>query len=378
MPGKTEIEKLFIAMAKNNASDLHLKVGSPPVLRIEKKLRNLDTPPLDDGQIWDLVSPIMSDKTKRDFELTNNGEFAYSIAGTGRYRITMFRQRGSVTVAVRRVSYDIPGFEELHLPDCVRRLATFGQGLVLVAGPTGCGKSTTLAALINEINNTRRCHIVAIEDPIEYLYRDVKSIINQREVGIDVANFQEGLTYGLRADPDVILIGEMRDHETFEIALQAAETGHLVFGTLHVSSAAQSIGRVLDLFPEARHTQIRNLLSFNLRAVLVQRLIPGSGRARMVPAAEVLLMNPSARKVIREAEDVKIPDIIRGSREEGMQDFTQSLNDLVKAKLVDEKVALAHAPNPEALQMMLKGIVVEGGGVLDGRVGGGGTGRVDV
>ena len=361
------IRKLFMAMTKNNASDLHLKVGSPPVLRVEQQLRNLDAPALSDENIWALVSPLMSDRAKKNFERTNNAEFAYSIAGEGRYRVTVFRQRGSVTVSVRRISYDIPGFDELHLPPIAKKISDFDRGFVLVAGPTGSGKSTTLAALINEINNTRRCHIITVEDPIEYLYRDVNSIISQREIGIDVDSFQDGLTYGLRADPDVILIGEMRNFETFEIALQAAETGHLVFGTLHVSTAAQSIGRILDLFPETRHSQIRNLLSFNLRAVIVQMLMPAAGgKARLIPAAEIMLVNASIKKIIRDGEDAKIADVIASSREVGMQDFTQSLHGLVEAKLITPKVALEHAPNPEALQMRLSGIVVREAGILEG------------
>jgi len=362
---KVEIEKLFAMMAKSSASDMHLKVGSPPVFRVNKRLGSLDVPPLSDEKVWELVSSIMSEQQLKRFEQTNNAEFAYSIAGTGRYRITVLRQRGCVTVVVRRVSYDIPTFDDLNLPEPMRGIARFDQGLCVVAGPTGSGKSTTLASLLNEINVSRRCHILTVEDPIEYLYRDVKGLVNQREVGIDVASFQDGLVYGLRADPDVILIGEMRDPDTFEIALQAAETGHLVFGTLHVSSAAQSIGRILDLFPAERHAQIRNLLAFNLKGVVVQRLMPGATQAAlMVPAVEVMFVNPAIKKFIREAEDEKIPDVIGNSHQAGMQNFTQSMHDLVKRGLVTEQIALEHAPNPEALQMMLRGITVQGTGAM--------------
>ena len=362
-----EIDKLFFLMSKANASDLHLKVGSPPILRVDQQVRRLESAALTDDQIWSLVEPVMPARAKADFERTGNADFAYSVAGIGRYRVNVFRQRGSVSVAARRVRYDIPSFDQLHLPQSLRKLASFDQGLCVVAGPTGSGKSTTLAALLDEINHTRRCHIITIEDPIEYLYRDDKAFVNQREVGLDVESFPVGLKYALREDPDVILVGEMRDPETFETALQASETGHLVFGTLHASSAAQSIGRMLDLFPEGRHKQIRQLLSFNLRAVAVQMLLKGATEAaRVVPAVEVMLVNPSIRKLIREGEDDRIPEVIRGARAEGMQDMTQSLHDLVKSRLIAERTALEVAPNPEALAMMLKGIVVDGtkGGIL--------------
>jgi twitching motility protein PilT len=304
----------------------------------------------------------MSERARRGFETSGAADFAHSVTGVGRFRVNVFRQRGSLSVAARRVSYDIPGFDDLHLPDGVRQIARFEQGLSIIAGATGSGKSTSLAALLQEINRTRYCHILTIEDPIEYLYRDERAFVSQRELGIDVETFQEGLKYALREDPDVILVGEMRDPDTFEIALQAAETGHLVFGTLHASNAAQSIGRMLDLFPEARHRQIRQLLSFNLRAVVVQMLLKGSTQAvRLVPAIEVMIANGTIRKLIRECEEERIPDVVRGGREEGMQDFTQSLYDLVRSGLIAEQTALDVAPNAQALQMLLKGIRVGGG-----------------
>ncbi|MHC4250135.1 MAG: type IV pilus twitching motility protein PilT [Planctomycetota bacterium] len=362
-----EIDKLLFFMHKNNASDLHLKVGSPPIVRVERQVRRLEMPALSGEQIYALVEPIMPERSKKEFEKGGSGDFAYSVAGIGRYRVNVFRQRGSVSVAARRVRYDIPNMQALHLPPGVQQITQFDQGMCIIAGPTGSGKSTTLAAMLDHINHTRRCHILTIEDPIEYLYRDDKAFVNQREVGLDVTDFHAGLRYALREDPDVILVGEMRDYETFEIALQAAETGHLVFGTLHASSAAGSIGRVLDLFPEPRHLQIRRLLAFNLRAVLVQRLLPGAtSAAKVVPAVEVMIVNPSIKKLIAESGDNKIPDVVRGARQEGMQDMTESLHELVKSKLVAERTALEVAPNPEALQMLLRGITVGGssGGII--------------
>lgn len=367
MADDREIDRFLFLMGKTEASDLHFKVGSPPILRISRGIRRIQGQALSGEKIQSLVTAIMPEKARRDFERTGNVDFAYSVPGIGRFRVNVFRQRGSVSVAVRRVKYDIPSLDSLNLPQGVKRLCTFEQGLCIVAGPTGSGKSTTLAALLDHVNHTRACHIITIEDPIEYLYRDDMAFVNQREVGIDVESFQTGLKHALREDPDVILIGELRDPDTFETALQAAETGHLVFGTIHASSAAGSIGRILDLFPEETHAQIRQLLTFNLKAVIVQMLLPGiTSHAGVVPAVEVMIVNPGIRKLIAEAQDGKIPDVVRGSRQEGMQDMTQSLHDLVRRKLVDQRMALQAAPNPEALRMALKGIVVHGseGGIL--------------
>jgi twitching motility protein PilT len=366
-PVQREIDKLFYLMSKADASDLHLKVGSPPIMRVDRQVRRVEMPPLSDEQIRLLIEPVMPERCREEFNRSGNADFACSVAGVGRYRVNVFRQRGSVSVAARRVRYDIPTFADLHLPPSIQSIATIDQGLCIIAGPTGSGKSTTLASILDTINHTRSCHILTIEDPIEYLYRDDKAFVNQREIGLDVDSFYDGLKYALREDPDVILVGEMRDPETFEIGLQAAETGHLVFGTLHASSAAQSIGRILDLFPDSRHRQIRQLLSFNLRAVVVQTLLEGkTPAAPVVPAVEAMFMNPSIRKLVRDGDENRIPEIIRGARNEGMLDLTQSLHDLVKSGLVSLSVAREVAPNPQGLEMMLKGIVVGGsqGGIL--------------
>jgi twitching motility protein PilT len=252
----------------------------------------------------------------------------------------------------------IKGFEELHLPPAVRRIAELAQGMVIVAGITGCGKSTTLAAMIEHINATRRCHIVTIEDPIEYVYDDKLSFINQREVGIDVDDFQTALKYVVRQDPDVILIGEMRDRETIESAMAAAETGHLVFGTLHTSTAPQTLDRVLSFFPRERHRLIRHSLAFNLKAIICQVLLPSCREnVDRVPAVEIMLVTPIVRKLILDGDDERLPDAIRIGREEGMQDFTESLRQLVADVLVDRQVAFERAPNVEALKMAIKGII---------------------
>jgi len=352
-----KIHRLLEAECKYNASDLHLKAGAPPLLRIKGEIRPLNLPPLSPQEVKDLIYPIMREEQRVVFEDTGDMDFAYSLPGMGRFRINVFRQRGQVSVAIRRVQIRIPSFEELHLPPVMRDIASYHQGLVIVSGITGSGKSTTLAAMIQHINTTRRCHIITIEDPIEYLFRDEKAFINQREIGIDVSSWSTALKYVVRQDPDVILIGEMRDTETFAAGLTAAETGHLVFGTLHSSTVAQTFGRILDLFPRDRHPLIRNSLAFNLRAIISQKLLPSikEGVDR-VPACEIMLVNATIRKLIREEEDEKIADAIRIGREEGMQDYTESLRQLVENELVDRQTALEVAPNPEALRMALKGI----------------------
>ncbi len=352
-----QITKLLELMAKHNATDLHLKSFSPPIFRIGGLPRRMESPPLPPEEVEKLVRSMMTDHQQNTFTERGTLDFAVGIAGVGRYRVNVYRQRGTASAAIRRVRFDIPSVEDLHLPAGVKKLAEFRMGLCLCAGVTGSGKSTTLASILNLINNTRRCHILTLEDPIEYLYRDEKSFVNQREVGIDVDSFTTALKYMVREDPDVILIGEMRDMETLETALISAETGHLVFGTVHSGSAAQTIGRVLDFFPYHRHDQIRQLLYFVLKAVMVQRLLRGAKKeVPVVPALELMIVNPAIRKLIREGDDEKIMDVIRSSKNDGMQDMNQSMVDLVKRKLITEDVAMEFSPNPEALSMNLKGI----------------------
>jgi twitching motility protein PilT len=354
-----EIDKFFQAAWKNNASDLHIKVGEPPLFRIRGGVVRAKMAPLTYEQVRALFDEIMGPKQQDELERLGGTDFAYGVKGVGRFRVNIFKQRGSLSMAARTVKTDIPTVEQLNLPPGVKHIPNFESGLVLVAGVTGSGKSTTLASVIQIINQTQPLHIVTIENPIEYLYRDEKAFINQREIGIDLPDFANGLRHALRQDPDVILVGEMRDAETFEAALMAAETGHLVFGTIHAGSAAQSIGRVLDYFPVERHNQIRQMLFFNLKAVMVQKLLKGAhAEIPRVPAVELMIVNPLIKKMIFDNEDKKIPDVIRSARNEGMQDFNQSLCDLVKRGLVTEQVALESSPNPEQLAMNLKGITL--------------------
>jgi twitching motility protein PilT len=352
-----DMEKLFIAMAKNKASDLHLKPGMRPAFRIATVLHDVGNRPLKIDEVQRMIYEILTEQQIEQYERELDLDFAYSIAGYGRYRINCFHDRGMPAMAVRRVNTEIPSFEQLNLPPGVKKIPTIHQGLVIVAGATGSGKSTTLASVLNYINENRRCHIITIEDPIEYLFEDRKSFVNQREVGIDVTSFPSALKHVVRQNPDVILVGEMRDHTSFDAALQAAETGHLVFGTIHASSSAQTIGRILDLFPSERQDLIRQGLVFNLKAILCQKLLPACKEGvRMVPAVELMVVNSTIQKLIQGREDKKIMDVIRGGAEEGMQDFNQSLVALINAGLITKKVGLAFSPNPEQLKMNLQGI----------------------
>ena len=288
-PGEPKIEKLFKIMVRQNASDLHLKVEQPPVLRIGGALRSLKSDLLTDAQIQKLMYELLKPDQIATFEQIGSFDFSYEFEGGWRVRINIYKQRGHISVACRLVQSRIPTVEELHLPPSLVKIAEMPIGLVLVVGATGTGKSTTLAAMIQHINNTRRCHILTVEDPIEYSFKDNKSLVNQREIGIDVPDWLSALKYGMREDPNVILIGEMRDPETLQAGLTAAETGHLVFGTLHASNCYQAFSRMLEMFPVEKHPAIRQGLSANLAAIVAQMLLPSSREGiRMVPAVEVL------------------------------------------------------------------------------------------
>jgi len=353
-----EIHKLFRLMRRYGASDLHLKAGSPPVFRIGGELRNLDLPALTDAQVRKLVYDILTEDQVRTLEQMGAVDLGYSVDEQTRLRINAYQQRGWLSVAARLVNHRIPSFQDLHLPAAtMEQIAALEQGLVIVSGITGSGKSTTIAALLEYINNTRRCHIVTIEDPIEYVYTDRRSIINQREVGIDVPSFHEALRYVVREDPDVILLGEMRDVETVQAGMSAAETGHLVFGTLHSSTVAQTFTRLLEFFPPDRYKQVRTSLQFNLKAIICQKLLasikPGVMR---VPALEIMIVNPFISKLIEDGQEIRIVDVLKSSRDEGMIDFNTSLYNLIKQGFVEEREAMAASPNPQALRGMLEGV----------------------
>ncbi len=347
---------LFRRMLDLDASDLHVKEGNPPLYRVSGDLHRAKSEPLTDKQVRSLVEELLG--RERMGELFEKGSLDLGHDfGQGRVRLNIFLQTGRVSLAARLVKMDIPSLDELHLPGAVGRAAEFQQGLVLVCGITGSGKSTTLACLLEMINERRRCHILTIEDPIEYLHQDARSIINQREIGLDCHDWAEALRAAVREDPDVILVGEMRDTETFQAGLIAAETGHLVFGTLHTSSAAGTISRILDLFPTAKHSLIRQSLGFNMKCVLCQKLVPSFREdIQVVPAVELMFVNPPIRKSIEEGEDGRIADLIEVGREQGMLTWTQSFAALVNQGYVEKKVAREYAPNRDALEMALKGI----------------------
>ena len=360
-----EINKYFRAAIKTQASDIHLKVGQPPKLRLYGNLKNTTGEIMTPERIEKLVLEILSDVHKEFFLEHGTLDFAHEVDGEHRFRTNIFRQRGMISLAARRVNTFIPPFEELHLPPILEKIAESNQGLVLVVGPTGCGKTTTIASMIDHINRTRSCHIVTIEDPIEYLFKDAKAIVSQREIGLDVKDFEEALTFLMRQDPDVVFVGEMRDAKTVTAGMRAAETGHLVFGTMHSANASQSVHRLLDLFPQSERDLVRQTLALAIRGIISQVLIPclKEGVDR-VPAVEVLIANAAARKLIAEEREADLPSVIRSSLQEGMQDITFNLCELVKNGSIDPKDAYKFAPNTEELKMALKGIRTTASGIL--------------
>jgi twitching motility protein PilT len=363
-----EADKLFRACVKLEASDLHLKVGNPPMLRIDGTLRPLDRGPMDDEEMVRVCFPLMNERNRKIFEHDGGADFAYTLDVDGtvwRFRVNLLQQLGHVGLVARRVNSWIPDFEGLNLPPSIERLCQYDQGMILLAGITGSGKSTTIASMLNWVNRRYRKHILTLEDPIEFVFTEEKCLINQREIGLDVVDFGIGMKHAVREDPDVMLVGEMRDKESFMTAIHAAETGHLVFGTIHASSAATTIGRILDLFPQDMHSALRSAICFNMRGIIAQKLLPsikkGVGR---VPTVEIMYFSPIIQKLVLEEHDEKLPDAIRIGKEEGMQDFTQSLKELVDKELIDREVALQVAPNREALKMALKGIQVKEPGII--------------
>ncbi|OHB63989.1 MAG: hypothetical protein A2Y77_07325 [Planctomycetes bacterium RBG_13_62_9] len=360
-----QLHKYFKAAIKTQANDLHLKVGQPPKLRLQGGLKNTTGETLTAQRMEELVFEIMSPVQKESFLKHGTLDFAHEVGRENRFRVNVFRQRGVISLVARRVSAHVPSFETLHLPPIVEQIACSQQGLVLVVGPTGCGKTTTIASMIDYITRTRSCHIVTIEDPIEYLYFDNKAIVSQREIGIDVPSYEDALTYLMRQDPDVVFVGELRDSGTVTAGMRAAETGHLVLGTMHSANASQAVHRLLDLFPQNERELVRQALAISVRAIVSQVLLP-SIREELdrIPAIEVLLANPAVRKLISEGREGDLPSVIRGSQREGMQDLTDHLCKLVQDGWIDPKDAYKYAPNTDELKMALKGIRTTTEGIL--------------
>jgi twitching motility protein PilT len=363
-----EVDKIFRALVRLKGSDLHLKVGNPPIVRVNGDLKPLNRPPIDNEEMVRLLVPMMDDRARKIFEEEGGADFAYVVEVDGvnwRFRVNMLKQLGKIGLVARRVNNYIPPFQGLFLPPAIETLCHFDQGMVLLAGVTGSGKSTTIGSILNYINSIYSKHILTLEDPIEFVYTEDKCLINQREVGMDVKDFEIGMKHAVREDPDIILVGEMRDQETFLTAIHAAETGHLVFGTIHASSAPTTIGRILDLFPEEMHGAIRSAIAFNMKGIVAQKLLrsikPGVGR---VPTVEIMTFTPMIQKLVLEGKDAKLPDAIRIGIAEGMQDFTMSLKQLIDDELIDRPTAFAVAPNLDQLKMALKGIDVKAPGII--------------
>ena len=365
-PGEPQINQLFRTVMLHKGSDLHLKAGLPGMMRLRGVIQKMNTPVLTQETLEKLIFPIMREKDKKVFEDTGGADFAHVIGnGEARYRVNLLKTRGQFAMVARLVNQSIPSFEKLFLPPQIEKLCHYEMGMVLLAGVTGSGKSTTIASMLDYINQSEPLHILTLEDPIEFVFADKMSIVNQREIFLDVCDWHTGLKHAVREDPDIILVGEMRDSETFEAAVHASETGHVVFGTIHASNAYNTIDRILGLFPPSQHGAVRQSLSFNLRAVVAQKLLPSIiPGVQRVPTNEILIVNPRIRDIILKGEDSKLLDAIRANYNEGMIDFNENLRILVEQQRIDKATALEFSPNPEQLRMALKGIKVAASGLV--------------
>jgi twitching motility protein PilT len=356
-----DLNEVLLVALNNRASDIHFKVGQAPLLRIDGELLQLkDYPALDASQIAKIAYQIMSERQRERFLREMEIDMGYGISGLGRFRVNIFQQRGTIAIALRVIPFGIKGFEELNLPvEVMEQISREVRGLVLLTGTTGSGKSTTLAAMIEYINNNRRSHIITIEDPIEFLHRDQKGIVSQREIGTDTDNFAQALKMALRQDPDVILVGEMRDFETIETAILAAETGHLVLSTLHTLDAAETVNRIVAVYPPYQQKQIRIQLAGILKGVVSQRLLPRADGMGRVPAVEIMISTARIRDCIVDKD--KTNDIheaiAQGHATYHMQTFDQSLMSLLKRELITYKEALRHSSNPDDFALRVKGIL---------------------
>jgi len=353
------LKQMLVEMLNRKASDLHIRVGIRPHLRVNGILEQIATNPITIDEMDQVVGQILNEKQRERFLRKNEMDLALSVAKLGRFRINLFRQRGTGGIAIRHVNTQVPSFDELNLPLAVRRLAEERRGLTIVTGTTGSGKSTTLAAIIEEINANIPTNILTVEDPIEYIYRDKKAIISQREVGGDTESFAAALRHAFRQDPDTIMIGEVRDLETMSIALTAADTGHLVLTTLHTLNVVETITRIISFFPPHQHQQIRLLLAGTLKAIVCQRLLPRSDMPGRVPAIELMINKGAIKECLMDPQKtVDIPDYLEaGNIQYGMQTFDQSIMRLYKQGMISFEEAMANATNPDDLDLRMKGIV---------------------
>jgi twitching motility protein PilT len=342
-----DIGELLAFGVKNGSSDLHLSAGLPPMIRVDGDMRRINVPPMDHKEVHDMVYDIMNDKQRKDYEEFLECDFSFEIPGLARFRVNAFNQNRGSAAVFRTIPSTILSLEQLNAPKKFEEIADFPRGVVLVTGPTGSGKSTTLAAMVNHKNETEYGHILTVEDPIEFVHTSKKCLINQREIHRDTLGFNEALRSALREDPDVILVGEMRDLETIRLALSAAETGHLVFGTLHTSSAAKTIDRVVDVFPAEEKDMVRAMLSESLRAVISQTLLKKKGGGR-VAAHEIMIGTPAIRNLIRENKIAQMYSAIQTGQQFGMQTLDQNLQQLVAKGLVDRAEARSKASNKDA------------------------------
>lgn len=366
------LDRVLQAARQLGASDVHLKAGLPPIFRIKGDLRTVrDVPPLDKEVIRSFALGIMTDRQRDIFDKTWDVDLAYATPDGVRYRVNVFQQRGSTGMVMRLIPPEVPTFEKLNLPKTILNLAEEERGLILVTGITGSGKSTTLASMVDYINAKRACHILTVEDPIEYAFKDRRSVVNQREVGFDTVSFAKALRAGLRQDPDVILVGEMRDFETVEIGMTAAETGHLVLSTLHTLDAVETVTRIISVYPPHQQPQARLQLAAILKGVVSQRLVPRADGKGMVPAIEILVATARVRELIEDPKRTKeLHDAIATGRHPyGMQSFDQALTELVHKKFVTYDEAFAHATNPADFALFFRG--VSKGGAADEAIGGG-------
>ena len=355
MADVTSIDQLLTQMVQLDASDLHLTVGAPPVVRLRGRLERLDgLASLTADDTRDLLYRILSSEQQKKLEINRQLDFAHSIPGVARFRVNCFFQRATLGAAFRLIPNEIKSLEELGLSSALHQLSQKPGALVLVTGPTGSGKSTTLASLIDEINRTRHDHILTIEDPIEFLHRHKGCIVNQREIGVDAVSFAEGLRGALRQDPDVILVGEMRDLETISTAMTAAETGHLVFGTLHTQSAPGTIDRIIDVFPPEAQEQVRAQIAGTLQGVVTQALLPTADGTGRVPALEILLPDDAVRNLIRQGKVEQVYSVMQTGSAKGMQTMEQSLADLILRGIVTKEIGLTRSSRPDQLSGLLE------------------------